>query len=144
MPTARKFFNAREQQLLINAIQIAEESTSGEIRIHLENFCFGNEVKAAKKTFARLNMHQTKERNGVLIYIATLSKKIAIVGDEGIHQKLGNEYWENSILKLTRQFHENRKAEALVECIIECGHLLGKFFPRGHDDKNELSNELSF
>ena len=144
MPTARNFFDAREQQMLINAIQLAEESTSGEIRIHLENFCFGNEVNAAKKIFAKLNMQNTKERNGVLIYIATLNKKIAIVGDEGIHEKLGNEYWENAILKLIHQFHNNRKAEALAECVIECGHLLGKFFPRGSDDKNELSNELSY
>ncbi|MBX3165634.1 MAG: TPM domain-containing protein [Bacteroidetes bacterium] len=144
MPFARNFFDEHEQQLLVNAIQTAEEHTSGEIRIHIENFCLGNEVKAAQKVFTKLKMHQTQERNGVLIYIATLSKKIAIVGDEGIHQKLGNAYWQNAITKLINQFHNHHKAEGLAECVIECGHLLGKFFPRSADDKNELSNEISY
>ncbi len=144
MPTARKFFNKEEQQLLFDAITTAELKTSGEIRLHLENICFGNEIKSAEKIFLKLKMHHTKERNGVLIYIATLSKKIAIVGDEGIHQKLGDQFWQSIINKLTQQFKENKKAKALAEVIIECGEQLGKFFPRSSDDKNELSNTISF
>lgn len=144
MPGARHFFSEEEQQQLINAIVDAEKATSGEIRIHLENFCWGNEVKEAKKVFTKLGMHQTKERNGVLVYIATRSRKIAIVGDEGIHQKLGNEYWQNLVEQLISKFKENRKAEALAACIKECGRQLGHFFPRAADDQNELSNAISF
>jgi uncharacterized membrane protein len=144
MPTARNFFNPQEQQLLIDAITKAELRTSGEIRLHLENFCFGNEVKKAQKVFTRLKMHQTQERNGVLIYIATFSRKIAIIGDEGIHQKLGEQFWKALVEKLIRQFQSNKKAGALAECILECGEQLGKFFPRSSDDKNELSNAISY
>jgi uncharacterized membrane protein len=144
MPTARHFFNQQEQKLLIDAIAAAEQSTSGEIRLHIENFCMGDEVKAAQRVFARLKMHETAERNGVLIYIATLSKKIAIIGDEGIHKKLGSEYWHALVEELIRQFKADNKAQALADCITECGRQLGKFFPLGHDDKNELSNTISF
>lgn len=144
MPTARNFFNQQEQSLLIDAIAKAELHTSGEIRLHLENFCLGNEVKAAQKVFTRLKMHQTAERNGVLIYIATLSRKVAIIGDEGIHQKLGAIYWEKLVEKLIQQFKVNKKAEGLADCIVECGEQLGKFFPRNEDDKNELSNSISY
>ncbi len=144
MPGARSFFSESEQQMLIHAIVEAEKATSGEIRIHLENFCWGNEVKEAKKVFAKLGMHQTKERNGVLVYIATRSRKIAIVGDEGIHRKLGDAYWQQVVEQLISKFRENRKAEALADCIKECGAQLGKFFPLSADDKNELSNEISF
>lgn len=144
MPTARNFFNQQEQSLLIDAIAKAELHTSGEIRLHLENFCLGNEVKAAQKVFTRLKMHQTAERNGVLIYIATLSRKVAIIGDEGIHQKLGAIYWEKLVAKLIQQFKANKKAEGLADCIVECGEQLGKFFPRKEDDKNELSNSISY
>ncbi|MBL7930937.1 MAG: TPM domain-containing protein [Bacteroidia bacterium] len=144
MPTAKNFFNEREQQMLIQAIVEAEMKTSGEIRLHLENFCWGDEVKAAKKVFKKLGMHQTKEKNGVLIYIATLSHKIAIVGDEGIHQKLGNEYWQKMVNDLIARFKENKQADALAECIRDCGAQLGKFFPLSADDKNELSNSISF
>lgn len=144
MITARNFFDKQEQQLIVDAIASAELKTSGEIRLHLSNFCFGNEVKAAEKVFAKLKMHQTKERNGVLIYIATFSRKVAIVGDEGIHKKLGNEFWQKVVSQLIQKFKENKKAEALSECIVECGEQLGKFFPRQSDDKNELTNTISY
>ena len=111
MPSAKNFFSKEEQQLIIDAIQTAEKNTSGEIRVHLENFCFGNEVKRGQKVFTKLKMHATKERNGVLIYIAVSSRKIAIIGDEGIHQKLGNEYWENLVKNLISQFQKNKKGE---------------------------------
>src|SRR5690349_17510098 len=111
MATAKNFFNAKEQEMLNEAIARAERNTSGEIRLHLESFCFGNELKAAMKIFTGLKMHETAERNGVLIYIATVSHKIAIVGDEGIHQKLGSEYWEKLVQKLIDQFRANKKAE---------------------------------
>lgn len=144
MPTARKFFNEREQQLLIDAITSAELKTSGEIRVHVENFCLGNELKAAEKVFTRLKMHETNERNGVLIYIATLSHKIAVAGDIGIHQKLGSAFWDQLVVKLIRQFKADKKAEALADCILECGEQLGKYFPRSSDDKNELDNSISY
>jgi uncharacterized membrane protein len=144
MPTARKFFTLQEQQLLVNAIAEAELKTSGEIRVHIENFSLGSELKSAAKIFRKLNMHETAERNGVLIYIAALSRKVAVIGDEGIHQKLGQEFWEQLVARLVAQFKADRKAEALAACIVECGNQLGKFFPRRSDDKNELSNTISY
>ncbi|MDP1800741.1 MAG: TPM domain-containing protein [Bacteroidota bacterium] len=144
MPTARNFFDQREQQLLIDAIVQAELKTSGEIRLHIENLCIGNELKRAQKVFTNLKMHETKERNGVLIYIATFSRKIAVIGDEGIHQKLGNEFWQKVVDELIKKFKENKKAEALAECIITCGEQLGKFFPRSNEDKDELTNTISY
>jgi uncharacterized membrane protein len=147
MPGARNFFSPQEQQFLIDTIGKAEQSTSGEIRLHIENFCFGSEVKAAQKVFLKLGMQRTAERNGVLIYIATRSRKVAIVGDEGIHQKLGTSYWEQLVAKLTEKFKasgKTEKAQALADCIIDCGMQLGKFFPLKSDDKDELSNSISF
>jgi uncharacterized membrane protein len=144
MPSARNFFNEQEQRLLVNAIAEAELKTSGEIRLHIANFCFGNELEAAQKIFARLKMHQTAERNGVLIYIAVRSRKIAVFGDEGIHQKLGNAFWETLVQNLISNFKSNNKAPSLAECIKECGKQLGIYFPRKANDTNELSNTISF
>jgi len=144
MPTARNFFNLQQQQLLVDAIAEAEMNTSGEIRLHIDNFCFGSELKKAQKVFTRLNMHTTRERNGILIYVATISRKIAVIGDEGIHQKLGAEFWQNIVSQLITQFKADKKAEGLAACIIECGKQLGTYFPRQHDDKDELSNSISY
>jgi len=144
MPTAQNFFSPTEQQLIIDAITIAELKTSGEIRMHIENFCFGDELKTAMKIFRKLNMHLTTERNGVLIYIAVVSKKIAIVGDVGIHEKLGNTFWHALVTKIVTQFKANKKAEVLAECILECGEQLSVFFPGGTKKANELNNSISF
>lgn len=144
MLTARNFFDKEQQQMLVNAIVSAELKTSGEIRLHLNNFCFGNELKAAQKVFKKLSMHKTNERNGVLIYVSVLSRKIAVFGDEGIHQKLGNTYWQNIIENLIEKFRQNKKAEALSDCIVDLGEQLGKYFPRNSDDVNELPNTISY
>jgi uncharacterized membrane protein len=144
MTLARNFFNKAEQQLIIDAIANAELKTSGEIRVHIENFCFGNELKRAEKIFTKLKMHQTTEQNGVLIYIATFSKKIAVAGDKGIHQKVSSQFWTMLVDNLISKFKADKKAEALAECIVECGIQLGNYFPLKSDDKNELSNNISF
>jgi uncharacterized membrane protein len=144
MPSAQTFFTKQEQDLLLNAIAEAERFTSGEIRLHIQNWCLGNPLKEAKKIFARLKMHQTDQRNGVLIFIAVRSRKLAIFGDEGIHQKLGAEFWDKLVKQLIEQFRANHKADGLAECIKECGRQLGAYFPLQDGDKNELSNDISF
>jgi uncharacterized membrane protein len=144
MSAARNFFTPSEQQRLISAIEEAESHTSGEVRLHIADHCIGDPIEAAQKLFLKLKMHETVERNGVLIYIATVSHKLAIIGDEGIHNKLGTAFWDGLVGKLIDGFRHERRAEAVAECIIECGRQLSTFFPRKGDDRNELSNELSF
>lgn len=143
MPTAKNFFSDKEKQVIVDAIATAEKNTSGEIRVHVENFCFGNELNRAVKVFNKLGMSQTKERNGILIYLAVLSRKVAVIGDEGIHQKLGKEFWDKLVEGMVSKFRENHGADALAQSIIECGQKLKEFFPYEADDKDELSNEIS-
>lgn len=144
MTSAKNFLSAEEQKKVLAAISEAELNTSGEIRVHLENFCIGNEVKAAQKVFQTLNMQNTRERNGVLLYVATYSRKIAIIGDKGIHERLGAAFWDKMVADMIAEFKNNHKAEALVTCILECGKGLKKFFPLQDDDTNELTNEISY
>lgn len=144
MPSARNFFTEEDQQRLVKAIEAAELKTSGEIRLHLENICLGDEVKAARGIFKRLKMHLTRERNGVLIYLAVKSRKMAMVGDEGIHQKLGQAYWDQTVQELLSGFKSDKKAEALEHSILDLGERLASFFPRQNDDTNELTNSISY
>jgi len=144
MVFARRFFTSQEKSLIEEAIKTAELMTSAEIVVHLDNLCLGNPVQAAKRTFKRLGMHKTGERNGVLIYIATLNKKMAVIGDEGIYSKLESSYWHNIVQQLISEFKANHKAEALSASILDVGKQLGKYFPRKEDDVDELSNKISF
>lgn len=144
MPSAKNFLSKDDAQAVVNAIAAAELQTSGEIRVHLENFCLGDPIKAAQKVFLKTGMHATRERNGVLIYMATYSRKIAIIGDEGIHAKLPEGYWAKMVDSMISAIRSNKPAQGLVQCITDCGAQLKQFFPRAEDDTNELSNEISF
>jgi uncharacterized membrane protein len=144
MPFARNFFNQKEQNLVEEAIRTAETKTSAELVVHLDNLCFANPIKAAEKVFVRLGMHNTAERNGVLIYIATLNKKIAVVGDVGIYSKLEPDYWKKIVDQLIAEFRADHKAEALSASLLDIGNQLAEFFPRQHNDTDELSNKISF
>ena len=79
-----------------------------------------------------------------MIYLATYSRKIAIIGDQGIHERLGTEFWSAMVQKMISNLREDHKAEGLSACIRECGNQLKHFFPRLEDDTNELSNEISY
>lgn len=142
--TASKFFSEVEQTQIVDAIKVAEKNTSGEIRVHLESICWGDSMERAKKVFSKLKMQETKEQNGILIYIATESHKIAVIGDTGIHKKLGKEYWDKIVLGMVSKFKEGHQAQGLADAIIDCGEQLKHHFPYQSDDKNELNDTISF
>jgi len=145
MRLAKNFFTKEEEAQIVQAIQNAEEKTSAEIRVHIENFCFTNPINCAKKVFIKNQMHLTENRNGVLFYFAVISKKLAIIGDIGIYQKVSPELWNHLTQKLISALkHNNHKAETLCECILIIGSELAKYFPPSIDNPNELSNEISY
>ena len=91
----KEFFTPEEKQQLVDAIQKAEQRTSGEIRVFVESKCrFVDALDRAKEIFFNLKMHETRERNATLIYVAVKDRQAAVFGDEGIHQKVGKQYWE--------------------------------------------------
>jgi uncharacterized membrane protein len=98
----------------------------------------------AVKVFEELNMHETALKNGVLIYVAFKDKKFAIIGDTGIHQKVGSNYWDTLNLEMKNIFAQGHIASGLVQAIISIGHQLSSHFPYLKNDENELSDEISF
>lgn len=141
---AESFFTKEEQDIIVEAIKTAEKNTSGEVRVHLESFCWGDAMERAQKIFNKIGMAGTKEQNGILIYIATESHKIAVIGDAGIHKKLGKEYWDKIVQGMVSNFKDGKHAQGLADAIIDCGHQLKQFFPYSSDDKNELNDSISF
>ncbi|MCX7729106.1 MAG: TPM domain-containing protein [Bacteroidia bacterium] len=147
MIPAKKFFSAKEKEKIIHCIQKAESQTTAEIRIHIDNICFGNPIERAKKIFMKNNMHVTQHRNGVLFYFAVWSRKLAIIGDEGIYQKVPQEEWDNLVNQLIKSLKNNKdKAETLCGCIEKIGEWLKSYFPVSNhlENPNELSDEISF
>ncbi|HEY6160316.1 MAG TPA: TPM domain-containing protein [Bacteroidia bacterium] len=144
MASAAKFFTEEQKTSIRKAIEQAERNTSGEIRVHIDERCKGDVVECAQKVFAKLKMHHTRERNAVLFYLAVKDRQFAIYGDEGIHEKVKDDFWNSVRDKMLERFKQGQFTEGLCEGIIEAGMQLQKYFPHRDDDKDELSNEVTF
>lgn len=135
---------AHEEQRIVAAIEAAELVTSGEVRVHLNDTCSGDPLRDAQKQFKKLGMHRTAERNGILFFIALESHKFAVVGDAGIHAKVGQSFWEGIRDHMMPELKEGRWIEALELGIAEAGRALAEHFPhQGRSDRDELSNDVS-
>ncbi|HJW17202.1 MAG TPA: TPM domain-containing protein [Flavisolibacter sp.] len=141
-----EFFTEAEKQKLVAAIKQAEQNTSGEVRVFIESKCrFMDALDRAKEIFFRLEMDQTEERNATLIYVAVKDKQAAIFGDQGIHQKVGDQYWQSEVLKMLQRFKHEQLAEGISLAITDLGQALQHYFPYNKDtDKNELPDEIVF
>jgi uncharacterized membrane protein len=144
MAKAKDFFTAAQQEALLNAIREAENLTSGEIRLHIENSFKGDVLDRSAYIFQKLKMHETRLRNGILFYLALENRSFAIIGDKGIHEKVQDVYWEDLKTKVLEYFKRNEFTEGLSFGILETGQQLKKFFPFQKDDVNELPDEISF
>jgi uncharacterized membrane protein len=138
-------FTASEQKNIVDALKEAEKNTSGEIKVHVEAKCEpGDAMVRAKQIFDYLSLHTTALRNGVLIYLAFEDRKYAILGDIGIHQKVGPDFWNSTYAILKAGFANNKFEDTLIHAVTEAGRVLQKHFPIAHNDRNELSDDISF
>ena len=120
--------------------------TSGEIRLYIENHCrYVDPMDQAAEIFFGLKMDQTKDRNGVLVYIALRDRQLAIFGDEGIHREVGKEFWEKEVGKMIAEFKADHYAEGIAKVVTDIGEALKTHFPYdGPTDKNELPDDIVF
>lgn len=139
-----KFLSIEEKLQVTNAIKAAELNTSGEIRVHIESSIKGEVLDRAAYLFEVVEMHKTKDRNGILFYLAEKSRKFAILGDAGINAKVPSDFWDKIKEKMADHFSEGNFAAGLSEGIQLAGEQLKIHFPYQKDDVNELSDEISF
>ena len=139
-----KFLSKEEEQLVVQAIKLAEYQTGGEIRIHIETTCKGNVLDRAAWLFKSLKMHKTALRNGVLIYLSTDDRKFAIIGDAGINAVVPAGFWNDAKELMISHFSTGDLVGGFVLGIGKVGEKLKEFFPFQKDDTNELSDEISY
>lgn len=129
---------------IVEAIRVAESQSRAEIRVHIAQ-SIGSEgtLDSAKNTFARLGMHRTELRNGVLIFVCPKEKKFAILGDIGIHQFVNDAFWETVKTEMQELLKLGHMTEALCHGVRRAGEKLQQYFPAGDYNPNELNNEIS-
>jgi uncharacterized membrane protein len=139
----RNFASDRDLEDVAAAVAKAEQRTAAEIRVHLDHRCEGEPMARAVAVFERLAMHRTEHRAGVLVYVAVADHKLAVIGDAGIHERVGQSYWDALVARVLGHLREGRPRDGLVHAVEEVGGALATHFPRRRDDRNELSDRVS-
>ncbi len=139
----RHFFSRLDSDRIVKAIAEAEKKSSGEIRVHVTRHKPANLEERAKRRFELLGMTRTALRNGVLIYIAPKLRRFQILGDAGIHEKCGDDFWKETAAEIESHFRKADFTEGIVRGIAKIGDVLAEHFPRQAGDINELPDELA-
>lgn len=143
MSKIEDFLSKEEEQEIVEAIRIAEQNTSGEIRVHIEKTSNGDVFNRAMEVFHYLKMDNTKEQNGVLIYVAVEDKTFVIYGDKGINDVVPHHFWDSTKDLMQSHFKKGHFKEGISEGVLKAGKQLEAYFPWKHGDVDELSNEIS-
>ncbi|MBL7765328.1 MAG: TPM domain-containing protein [Chitinophagaceae bacterium] len=141
----KAFLNSSETEIILDAVRNGEKNTSGEIRLYIESRCrYMDPGIRAQEIFVQLQMHQTIDRNGVLIYIAYHDRDFALIGDKGIFEKTPTEFWRKESLQLSQHFSQQQYVQGICKCVDAVAQLLKTHFPTHGETKNELPDEIIF
>jgi uncharacterized membrane protein len=119
-----------QHESIVTAIREAEHKTSGQIRVSISPSHIDDPFAAAQVEFMRLGMNQSPERNGVLIFLAPRSQKFAVIGDEGVHAKCGDEFWRKLADAMAGYFRKSEFTPGIIHGVQKAGELLAKHFSR--------------
>ena len=138
----KEFLSKLEHDRIVQTIRDAESKTSGQIRVYIQRGKLDvDPLVPAQKKFHRLGMHRTPERNAILIFVAPRAHKFAVVGDQAIHEKCGEAFWQRLVEQMREHFRSERFSDALVEAIGEAGKGLASHFPK-RSTSAELPDEI--
>ncbi len=128
---------------IVAAIREAEKKTSGEIRVFISRKKNDDAVATAQAAFVRLGMTKTHHRNGVLIYVAPRARKFAVIGDEAVHKRCGDEFWQSLAAEMSGHFKKSEFTQAILHGVHKAGELLAQHFPRRPEDRNVLPDGIA-
>lgn len=139
----KEFLKHLRHEDIVAAIHEAEQLTSGEIRVFISRKEIQDPVAAAQEVFVHLGMEKTRERNGVLIFVAPRARKFAVIGDEGVHAKCGDAFWQELAKAMTDHFRKSEFTPGIIHGVKRAGELLAQHFPHRSDDRNELPDDIA-
>ncbi len=139
-------FTPEQEARIRESIRAAEEHTSGEICVYVEDFCDRDHpVERAEEVFRLFGLYHTRQRNAVLIYLAEKSHLFAIWGDVGIHQRVGLSFWEAEKALLQHHLQRGKACEGICRVIEQIGAKLREYFPAdAHQNDNELRDDIIY
>lgn len=92
--------------------------------------------------FTEHGLHYTSDHTGILILVSLLERRVEVLADRGINQKVAAGTWDEVVHTITSGIKSGKACDALCQAIERCGDILATHFPRQADDKDELPNRL--
>jgi 5,10-methylene-tetrahydrofolate dehydrogenase/methenyl tetrahydrofolate cyclohydrolase len=139
------YFTPHQKDVIVAAVRQAEKQTSGEVRVFIESKCsYVNAIDRAKELFEKLDMHKTEERNAVIVYVAIKHRQLAIFGDAGIYEKVGQKFWDEQLKQMLQHFNREDFVEGIATVVNHIGQALYQHFPYQKNDVNELPDDIVF
>lgn len=139
----KEFLKQLRHDDIVAAIRESEKKTSGEIRVFISRKKVQDAVATAQAEFMRLGMTKTRQRNGVLIFVAPRARKFAVIGDEGVHKRCGDEFWQSLAAEMSGHFKKSEFTQGILHGVCKAGELLAQHFPHRPDDRNELPDSIA-
>lgn len=100
---------------------------------------------AAEAAFVRGEVFATRERTGILIFLALLERRVVVLGDAGINARVQPEEWQAIADEIVAGVRRSRPAAALAAGIEACGRLLAeRGVPLAEEDVDELPDRPRF
>ncbi len=143
-PNPEEFLDPNEKNMIDVAIAAAENGTSAEIKLVLVRHCWGRPEEKAANLFMKNELHKTEERNCVMIMLVLANCEFVIFGDVGINERVGQDLWDDTKDLMVGYFKNNEFGMGISQGIEKIGVKLQKFFPYKSDDKDEVSNEITY
>jgi uncharacterized membrane protein len=138
----KHLFRQLDHDEIVAAIADAEKHSTGEIRVYISHRKTHDPQHAAVQHFLKLGMNKTTHRNAVLIFLAPESRNFAIIGDEAIHSKCGQVFWEQVAGAMRGSFQQSKFTEGIVHGIETAGKMLAEHFPADGASHNELPDSV--
>jgi putative membrane protein len=92
--------------------------------------------------FTAHGLHYTNARTGILILASLFERRVVVLADQGINDKVQPGTWNEIVDIITSGLKSKDGCAAFCAAIEECGKILAKHFPRSPDDRNELKDKL--
>ena len=99
-------------------------------------------MQRAVRAFYEKGLYKTRKNTGVLFFMSLLERKVWVLADKGIYEKIEQETLNRNSKMVSQGIKDGRACDALCDAIKESGELLAKHFPITHDDTDELSDEV--
>jgi uncharacterized membrane protein len=148
-PSVRGLFPEASLQRITDAIAADEARHRGEIcfavesALHWSSVWRGQQARArAEEVFSQLRVWDTRENNGVLIYLLLADHRIEILADRGLDDWVSAEQWRGVCQRMEEQLAAGNPEQAVLRGVSAVGDLLTDAFVRAsqHDDRDELPN----